>query len=146
MEFLWLLSFVLLSISALSSVVSDGSPESFFAIVLSSGPLCMAISLVAEDLVRGRFDGGFTESVEMVFFLCLWLEVAGTAESSASSPDASRLEGWSRSAVEDFGMFLGSAEGLFLLAELPEEEGEDMVIRCRVDRIQFRSDKIPNCG
>jgi hypothetical protein len=85
------------------------------------------MSLVAVDLVRGRFEGGLAESVELVFFRCLRFALAGAAESSASSPDASREEGWRRSAVEDLGMLVGKADALFLLAELPEEDGEDMV-------------------
>lgn len=45
--------------------------------------------------------------MELEDFLCLELEVTGTAESSASSSEASRDDGCRRSAVEDFLMLVG---------------------------------------
>lgn len=102
------------SILMLSSVVSEASPGSSFLTswVLLDGevPLCGvagAVLPVAVERVRGRLDGGLAEaSMEGADFLCLE-DIEGLAAgvgSSASSPEASREEGWRRSVVEDLGM------------------------------------------
>lgn len=59
-------------------------------------------------------------------FLCLLCRTDWGAGSAASSPEASREEGWSMSAVEDCCATDGwLIEVRFLFPEL-EEEGEDM--------------------
>ena len=88
-------------------------------------PLVVAVSAVATDRVRGRFAGGFVESTEVTAFLCLVVEDC-MPDSSASSPDASREDGWSKSAVEE--LFSMAAVSAFLLRFAdPEDDGEDIV-------------------
>lgn len=113
--------------SSLSSVVSEGSPGSALAIVGVALPLLEAASALALERVRGRFGGGFVESTEVADFLCLLVDTdTGTAESSASSPEASRDDGWRRSAVDDFLIAVGSVLVRFLLVE-PVDEGDDIL-------------------
>ena len=50
------------------------------------------------------------------------------AESAASSPEASREDGWSRSAVEDCLIEGWKVEVRFLFPE-PEEDGDDIAKR-----------------
>ena len=88
-------------------------------------PLLIELSgAAALDLVRGRFAGGLPVSACSVDFLCLLLVTSCEAESAASSPEASREEGWRRSAVED-GLIEDGSGLRFRLPE-PEDEGEDM--------------------
>ena len=81
---------------------------------------------MAVERVRGLLVGGLLdESREADDFLCFELVIAVAGESSASSPEASRDDGWSRSAVDDFKIVLGRWELRFLLPE-PADDGEDM--------------------
>jgi hypothetical protein len=94
--------------SSLSSVVDDGSPGSSLLIVGTSTFKPMLLELVVCELlvaaaararVLGRFVGGASfESIELADFLCLEVR---EGDSAASSAEASREEGCSRSAVED---------------------------------------------
>ena len=78
----------------LASVVSDGSPGSSFWMLGTAKSWLDAFSAaVAVERVRGRFEGGFVDSTDVETFLCLAPDDACAAESSASSPDASRDEG-----------------------------------------------------
>lgn len=73
-----------------------------------AGSLLLFNSVVTVDRVRGLLLGGLlVESREIVDFLCLELIKAAAGESFASSPEASRDDGCSRSAVEDFKILLG---------------------------------------
>ena len=83
------------------------------------GPSCTA----ALDLVRGRLLGGWDASVAAAAFRCLLLVTAWEVESPASSPEASREEGWRRSAVEDCAIEVGNVR--FRLPD-PEDDGEDI--------------------
>ena len=116
------------SMSALSSVVSDGSPgSSLLMLGMPAGPFSRVDSAVTVDRVRGLLFGGLlVASRELVDFLCLELVKAAAGESSASSPEASRDDGWSRSTVEDFKILLGRCALRFRLLEPPEDEGEDI--------------------
>ena len=88
------------SISALASVVSDGSPgSSTFSIGESTDVLAAGPSGATLERVRGLFAGGLLASIEAAPFRCFVLRVG---EAATSSPDASRDEGWSKSVVEDF--------------------------------------------
>ena len=124
------LRFERLSMSSLCSVVSDCSPGSALAIVGVELSLAEAASTLTLERVRGRFGGGLVESAD---FLCLWLDVGiGTAESPASSPEASREDGWSRSAVEDFLIAVGRVVVRLRLVE-PADEGDDMATKEQED-------------
>lgn len=104
------------SMSALASVVSEGSPGSSF--VWDRGAVVLPLLRVdgkedsdaTIDRVRGRFVGGGAlllllllgvEEDSTCFLVCLTDDDVGAAESSPSSPEASREDGWSRSVVED---------------------------------------------
>ena len=82
----------------------------------------MALSLVTLDRVRGRLAGGLVESIEAEDFLCLVVALGRVAESSASSPEASRDDGCSKS----FGTDVGAA--LRFRLPVSEEEGEDITV------------------
>lgn len=123
----WLLRLERVSISALASVVSDGSPGSS-KFMAGGSPLLLwvaASAAAAFDRVRGRLAGGLFESIELVALRCLVL-LAG--EVATSSPEASREDGWRRSVVEDLSCCVGRSLVRLRLAELPAEEGEDMLI------------------
>ena len=108
--------------SLLATVVSEGSPGSSFAAPLAVGTLPSP-----EDL-RTRFGGGTVPAVSIeLCFLDLFDGTAGPVDSSASSPDASRDDGWRRSVVDDLGMSSGRPwEGLRL--RFPAwEDGDDML-------------------
>ena len=76
--------------------------------------------------VRGRLLGGFEESIEVEDFLCFPpVLVAVVVLSSASSPDASRDEGCSNSAVVEF-LTDFSVDGARLRFPEPEDDGDDM--------------------
>lgn len=81
------------------------------------------------DLVLGRLFGGL-ESVGAAVFLCLLCRTDWGAGSAASSPEASREDGWSRSAVEDCWV-IDIAGWLidvrFRFPGLVEDDGEDIV-------------------
>ena len=82
--------------ASVSSSLSSASPT----VIFDASPLAPS---AAFDLVLGRLLDTLAESVEATDFLCLTpLVIAWDAESAASSPEASREEGWRRSAVEDF--------------------------------------------
>lgn len=89
-----------LAMSVLASVVSDGSPGSSLLIlgILDAAWALVCSAEVTLDRVRGRLAGGtIDESVDAIPFLCLPMVAAvgvkGAAESSASSPEASRDDG-----------------------------------------------------
>lgn len=106
--------------------MSDGSPGSALAMVGVDVPLFDAASALAIDRVRARFCGGLVVSIALDTFLYLLLDVGiGAAESSASSPDASRDDGWRRSAVDDCLIEVGRVVVRFRLLE-PAEEGDDI--------------------
>lgn len=122
------------AISVLASVVSDGSPGSSLLMSGMTLPSSAACSVTTE-LLRGRFDGGLLPSGDTSVFLGLWLTVSGTAESAASSPEASRDDGWRRSAVEDFLAVEPRVEARLRLAvPEPDDEGEDIW----VDKLSVR--------
>lgn len=138
------------SISSLSSVVEDGSPGSSLLMPGASTlkPLLLELTLMvvaaAAARVRGRLFGGASlESTELADFLCLEVR---DGDPAASSPEASRDEGCSRSMFED----LRRSEGIwlvrFLLAEEPVEEGDDMGmdVPLRCERGE-RSDRYHHC-
>ena len=91
------------------------------------------------EFLRGRFDGGCVASVDVLALRC-FLSRLGTAESSASSADASRDDGcWSSAvgvcmaAVDAAAVDADAADAdgfrfLLALSEL-EGEGDDMVER-----------------
>ena len=83
------------SISAESSVADDGSPGSSIAFEESSPS---PFDSPALDRVRARLDGGTWVSLDERCFLC---RVLDEGDSASSSPEASRDDGWSRSAVDD---------------------------------------------
>lgn len=145
-----------LSISSLSSVVEDGSPGSLLLIAVASTlkPLLVESILVmlvvagaAVARVRGRLLGGASlESIELAAFLCLDMR---EGDSAASSAEASRDEGCSRSAVEG----LTRADGIWLmrfrLADDPVEEGDDIekvlqVLQLAGERKRRSSSQLPN--
>ena len=89
-------------------------------------PLLAALS-AADELFLGRLLDGLVESIDVKSFLCLLLVASGTAEPAASSPEASRDDGCSKSAVDDLVMLDGRVEVRFRLAiPEPEEDGDDM--------------------
>lgn len=104
-------------ISALPSVLLDGSPE-------SSSPLsCVvrAAELDALDFVRARLLGGKPAPCSLkICFRCLVLAAGEVL--AISSPDASREDACWRSVAEDLG--LSEAVPRFLLLLL---DGEDML-------------------
>lgn len=91
--------------SLLATVVSDGSPGSSLLIADGSSvaaPLAGVWSVVVE-LLRARLDGG-TAAADVTFpagFLGWGL--VGPVDSSPSSPEASREDGWRRSAATGLG-------------------------------------------
>ena len=114
-------SLELFSISALSSVVEDGSPGSSWLI---EGALTAPFESAALERVRARFGGGAAPSMEGGCFLCLVFEAG---ESASSSPEASRDEGWRRSVVDDFRRSLEIWEMRLRFVEAFEEDGEDIL-------------------
>ena len=82
-----------------SSVVFSLSSVSAL-LILGIAPLVVRPSAPL-DLVLGRLLDALVESADAADFLCFILVTAWDAESPASSPEASRDEGWRRSAVED---------------------------------------------
>ena len=81
-------------------------------------PLMLSAAL---DRVRGRLLGAVLPS----FFLCLTADVMlCAAESAASSPEASREEGWRRSALFA-AVVLSRVEARLRLPD-PDDEGEDI--------------------
>lgn len=121
------LRLVRVAMSVLASVVSDGSPGSSLSIL---GPMISPDkgSAAALERVLGRFAGGLADSIDSEAFLCLRLVVNCAVESSASSPEASRDEGWRRSTVDGCSATPGNTEFLFRLPE-PEDDGEDIIRR-----------------
>jgi len=121
------------SMSMLASVVSDGSPGSSLAIEGPSAtplPVVAWLSVMTPERVRARFVGG-TLLAASIDFLCLPGNTSGTADSSPSSPEASRDEGCNWSAVEGLGSWSARREELLRLrlpAVLLGEEGDDMVV------------------
>lgn len=119
------------SISALDSVVSEGSPGSSLAVSLSTDDASRS-PLVARR-VRGRFDGGTvlfdSFPIGATFFFCFPTGVSrAEADSSPSSPDASRDDGCGRStaAARDLAPWVSSCDELrFRFPALLD--GEDMV-------------------
>ena len=81
----------------------------------------------ALDLVLGRLLDALVESTDAADFLCFILVTAWEAESAASWPEASRDDGWRRSAVEDSLVELCRIDERFLFPE-PDDEGDDMVV------------------
>lgn len=72
-------------------------------------PLGAAAEASPEDDFRARFEGGLgapveVTSIEVCFLFLLAVGVIGSVESSPSSPDASRDDGWRRSTVDDLAM------------------------------------------
>ena len=96
-------------------------------LILGIAPLLTGPS-AALDLVLGRLLDALAESADAADFLCFILVTAWDAESAASSPEASRDDGWRRSAVEDCLVELCRVEVRFLFPE-PDDEGDDMVAR-----------------
>ena len=93
-------------------------------LMLGLAPLLVGPS-AALDLVLGRLLDALVESADAVDFLCFMLVTAWEAESAASSPEASRDDGWRRSAVEDWLVVLCRREVRFLFPE-PDDEGDDI--------------------
>lgn len=93
--------------------------------MLGTAPLLVGPS-AALDLVLGRLLDALVESVDAADFLCFMLVTAWEAESAASSPEASRDDGWRRSAVEDCLVELCRVEVRFLFPE-PDDEGDDII-------------------
>ena len=87
------------SISALASVVSDGSPGSSLLIdgAAVGMPLCaVLVKVVSPVRVLARFTDGAPEeavSAKAEDFLFFPADVSPTVDSSPSSPDASREDG-----------------------------------------------------
>ena len=133
-------------------MVEDGSPGSLLLIAEASTlkPLLVEFILfmlvvagaAAAARVRGRLLGGASfESIELVDFLCFDMR---EGDSAASSAEASRDEGCSRSVVED----LRRSDGIWLvrlrLAD-PVEEGDDIekVLRLAWERKRRSSSQLP---
>ena len=116
-----------LAISTLAPVVSLGSPGSLRSTLGSLTPPSAEDSCVLIAVrVRGRLLGGFEASIEVEDFLCFPpVLVAVVVLSSASSPDASRDEGCSNSAVVEFLTDFSVDEARFRLPEL-EDDGDDI--------------------
>lgn len=87
----------------------------------------MAAPSAGLDLVLGRLLDALVESTVAADFLCFILVRAWEAESAASSPEASRDDGWRRSAVEDCLVEHCRVEVRFLFPE-PDDEGDDMIV------------------
>lgn len=125
--------------SALASVVSDGSPGSILLIDEDDGasPLlslpCPASAIVPAR-VRARFDGGTAAAAVVVSVEWTDLRVLGTAagvaDSSPSSPDASRDDGWSWSAADSLGA--GTAARLEELRFRLVVGEMEAIVSCRV--------------
>lgn len=96
-------------------------------LILGIAPLPVGPS-AALDLVLGRLLDALVGSADAADFFCFMLVTAWEAESAASSPEASRDDGWRRSVVEDCLVELGRVEIRFLFPE-PDDEGDDMVVR-----------------
>ena len=122
---LWEELFVLRFVRPPSSIVFSLSSASTL-LILGIAPLLVGQS-AAVDLVLGRLLDALVESADAADFLCFMLVTAWEAESSASSPEASRDDGWRSSAVADCLMELCRVEVRFLFPEA-EDEGDDMVI------------------
>ena len=120
-----LLRFDRFAMSVLASVVSDGSPGSSLLMLVPDTPSFETLSASIVDRVLGRLAGGFIPSTIAVDFFGLKFVLLGAAESPASSPEASREEGWSRSAVEDWAIDFERVDARFRFPE-PEDDGEDM--------------------
>lgn len=95
-------------------------------LILGIAPLLLGPS-AALDLVLCRLLDALAESANAADFFCFILVTACEAESAASSPEASRDDGWRRSAVEDCLVELGRVEVRFLFPE-PDDEGDDMAV------------------
>lgn len=93
-------------------------------------PLLVGVSAVALDRVLGLFVGGFVASRDEIDFLCLLLVTSWTVESSASSPEASRDDGWSRSAADNCLLVWARFVVRFRFDD-PSEEGDDMLYMVR---------------
>ena len=96
-------------------------------LILGIAPLLVRPS-AALDLVLGRLLDALVRSADAAYFFCFMLVTAWEAESAASSPEASRDDGWRRSVVEDCLVELGRVEIRFLFPE-PDDEGDDIVVR-----------------
>lgn len=92
-------------------------------LILGIAPLLVGPS-AALDLVLGRLLDALVASADFLSFI---LETAWEAESAASSPEASRDDGWRRSAVEDCFVEFCNVEVRFLFPE-PDDEGDDMKV------------------
>ena len=108
-----------------SSIVFSLSSGSAL-LILGIAPLVVGPS-AALDLVLGRLLDVLVESANAADFLCFMLVTAWEAESAASSPEASRDDGWRRSAVEDCSAEFCRVEARFLFPE-PDDDGDDMEI------------------
>lgn len=108
-----------------SSTVSSLSSAS--ALLILGIALLLVGPSAALDLVLGRLLNVLVESADAADFLCLILVTAWEAESAASSPEASRDDGWSRSTVKDCLVELCTVEVRFLFPE-PDDEGDDMIL------------------
>lgn len=87
-----------------------------------AGAEVVAVAVLAR--VLGRLLGGASlESSQLAGFLCFEVR---DGDCAASSADASREEGWSRSVVEDLRRSEGIGVVRFRLAEEPVEDGDDM--------------------
>lgn len=117
--------FVLRFVRPPSSTVFSLSSASAL-LILGIAPLLVGPS-AALDFVLGLLLDAPVESADAADFLCFIVVTAWEAESAASSPEASRDDGWRRSAVEDCFVELCRVEVRFLLAE-PDDEGDDMVL------------------
>lgn len=82
-------------------------------------------SAVALDFVRGRLCE-VPESARRIDFLYLFPMTDCDVESAASSPEASREDGCSKSAVADWGIDPSICRFRLRFPE-PEDDGEDMV-------------------
>lgn len=133
----------------LASVVSEGSPGSFLladntVALLVLFPMLLRAreeeSAATIDLVRGRFVGGGAllllpvDSGSGTFLLC-FADVEGAAESSPSSPEASREEGCSSSVVADWGMLTGlRCEALRFRLPAGEDDDWEEDMACKTQR------------
>lgn len=89
--------------------------------------LFVAVSAVVLDRVLDLFVGGSVVLTDETDFLCLLLVTSWTVESSASSPEASRDDGWSKSAVDNCLLIWATCVVRFLFED-PADEGEDMLV------------------
>lgn len=95
-------------------------------LILGIAPLLFGPS-AALDLVLGRLLDALVESADAADFFCFILVTTWEAESAASSPEASRDDGWRGFAVEDGLIELCRVEVRFLFPD-PDDEGDDMVV------------------